>query len=180
MRQIGHFVGGKEVPGSSGRFGDVFGIIYADSVHSGAPLSTVERWLGLPGGRRLVDTILVVENFPVLVRDREQDAGLRIVDADVRVVEDLPLVAEARPAERLRLRVRYDAARVAPASASAALAGWRAALVALPAAGTVGDLLAAAGGAVAAEAAGAAARRRDRAADLLAATRRRPAGGSAS
>jgi malonate-semialdehyde dehydrogenase (acetylating)/methylmalonate-semialdehyde dehydrogenase len=24
MRQIGHFIGGKEVPGSSGRFGDVF------------------------------------------------------------------------------------------------------------------------------------------------------------
>jgi hypothetical protein len=86
-------------------------------------------------------------------------------------------VVEARPDEQLRLRARWDASRVSAGTVAAALAGWRAALTAFPAAGTVGDLLAPARAGLAAEAADAAAVRRARAAERLGAARRRPTGG---
>jgi hypothetical protein len=76
------------------------------------PLSLVERCAGVPAGARLFDSIVVSENFPQHRRDGAPER-LRVTEEDSSVEEGYPLVLEIRPGRTIRLRVRYDAGRVA-------------------------------------------------------------------
>ncbi|PZG13296.1 hypothetical protein C1I95_23955, partial [Micromonospora craterilacus] len=68
------------------------------------PLTEVDRCL--PGTGPSFDTLVVVENFPTSVTDGTASRRLLVTDLTNEVREGYPLVCEAQPGERLRIRIR--------------------------------------------------------------------------
>ncbi|MEW5930137.1 MAG: amino acid adenylation domain-containing protein, partial [Gemmatimonadota bacterium] len=82
-----------------------------------SPLSDVQRWSGVGGGRPLFETLVAFENHPV---EEMAGAGERafVVEGWARMGRShYPLELMVLPGEQLRLRVEYDAGRIeAPAA----------------------------------------------------------------
>jgi nonribosomal peptide synthetase protein BlmV len=86
-----------------------------------SPLTLVERCADTQPGTRLFDSIVVVENFPTVIREEHMSRRLRITGATASVIEGYPMVLDVRPGDAVRLRLRYDTRLVSSATAAAAL-----------------------------------------------------------
>ncbi|HEX8244104.1 MAG TPA: condensation domain-containing protein, partial [Longimicrobium sp.] len=80
--------------------------------HDHAPLHRVQQWAGVPADRALFDVLYAFENYPIEGGRDEEGEG----DAsDVRMVErtNYPLTVTIVPGAEPRLRLTWDAARLA-------------------------------------------------------------------
>jgi aryl carrier-like protein len=87
------------------------------------PLTLAERCSSARPGQRLFDSIVVVENFPVLVGEARTTRRLQITEATATVEEGYTLVLEARPGAEVQVALRYDRSRISADIAEALLAG---------------------------------------------------------
>ena len=101
----------------------------ATMAHEHSPLTEVRRYSGVPGGRPLFETALVVQNFPVSADD-ESAGPPRVTHVEGYESAALPLVVFLLPGERIAVRVAYrrgvvsdGGARIVAESVAAALAG---------------------------------------------------------
>jgi thioesterase domain-containing protein len=103
--------------------------------HQQSPLTQLEAWSEIAPGRRLFESLVVFENYPIGENCRRQNAGftVREVQATVRTVYPLTLIA--LPGEELQLELSYLRARFAPAAMRRLLSELQILLAAMPAAG---------------------------------------------
>ncbi len=79
------------------------------------PLTAVQGWSGVEGGRNLFDSIVVFENYPITADD-VAGHGVRLRDLDARETTSYPLSVVASPGPRLSLGLGYDPALFDPAT----------------------------------------------------------------
>jgi len=77
--------------------------------HEHTPLSQIQRWSEVRGGRSLFDSLLVFENYPIT--ESESTLDLVVEDADYREQSNYPLALLVVPGSSLRLILVYDTAR---------------------------------------------------------------------
>jgi thioesterase domain-containing protein/acyl carrier protein len=75
------------------------------------PLEQIQGWSELGEGRRLFQSLVVYENYPLDPRLRCGAAGLRFLDVRGSATASFPLTLIAVPGERLPFRLRYDGSR---------------------------------------------------------------------
>ncbi len=78
--------------------------------HEHTPLSRVQRWSDVAGGRPLFDSLLVFENFP-MDEAIPTIGGLEIRDVDLSDRTNYPLTVAVLPQEELGFDVMYDRRR---------------------------------------------------------------------
>ncbi|MET0647782.1 MAG: amino acid adenylation domain-containing protein [Pyrinomonadaceae bacterium] len=81
-----------------------------------SPLAKVQEWSGVPAGTPLFESIVIFQNLPVdesLGRQAETGLSVSVLRHDPR--NNFPLTLMCIPADRLALRVFYDARRFAAA-----------------------------------------------------------------
>lgn len=81
----------------------------------------IHEWSGLPGHRRVFDTLVVFENFPASPAGAE--GALRIEELRGGITAAVPLVLVVVPGERLELHLIHDPDRIVSAEANALLDG---------------------------------------------------------
>ncbi len=97
----------------------------AETGHQHVPPDRLQRWSGLPPGRRLFDSLLVFENYPGTRAGERRSGGLRIRDVRGEVTSAYPLAAVALLETELELRLQYDPNRLRQRQAAWLLQGWR-------------------------------------------------------
>ncbi|MFE8945341.1 amino acid adenylation domain-containing protein [Streptomyces sp. NPDC007856] len=93
--------------------------------HEHVPLTQVKGWSGVPQGRPLFETLVVVENHPVSLPGADPAGPDRVLVRDVSVADetDVALTLVAVPdGDRIGLRLQFDAMRYDEASAERLLA----------------------------------------------------------
>lgn len=100
--------------------------------HQHAPLTQLEAWSEITPGRRLFESLVVYENYPIAENCRRQNAGFSVRDVHATVSTVYPLTLIVLPGAELQLELRYQRARFAPAAARRLLAELAALLAALP------------------------------------------------
>lgn len=132
--------------------------------HQHAPLTQLEAWSDITPGRRLFESLVVYENYPIAENCRRQNAGFSVRDVHATVSTVYPLTLIALPGAELQLELRYQRARFAPAAMRRLLSELAALLATMPVAAdqTLGQFaqLAAAAPSTAAESSAAALRPR--------------------
>ncbi len=108
------------------------------------PLARIQGWSELPPATPLFGSLVVFENYPVAM-PHGNGAGGGLGLEDLRFVEanHYPLTLEVVPGDRLQLKLTYDRRRFAAAivvDLLARVAATLAAMPAMPAAATVGEL----------------------------------------
>ncbi|MDQ7803082.1 non-ribosomal peptide synthase/polyketide synthase [Amycolatopsis sp. A133] len=73
------------------------------------PLTAVQAWSGVEGGRNLFDSLVVFENYPVTADDVAAH-GVRLRDLQAMETTNYPLSVVAAPGPRLSLGLGYDPA----------------------------------------------------------------------
>ncbi|MEV6827024.1 non-ribosomal peptide synthase/polyketide synthase [Amycolatopsis sp. NPDC051102] len=73
------------------------------------PLTAVQAWSGVGGGRNLFDSLVVFENYPVTADD-VAGHGVRLRDLQAMETTNYPLSVVAAPGPRLSLGLGYDPA----------------------------------------------------------------------
>ncbi|WP_410640976.1 non-ribosomal peptide synthase/polyketide synthase [Amycolatopsis sp. lyj-346] len=73
------------------------------------PLTAVQAWSGVEGGRNLFDSLVVFENYPVTANDAAAP-GVRLRDLQAMETTNYPLSVVAAPGPRLSLGLGYDPA----------------------------------------------------------------------
>ncbi|WP_103352219.1 non-ribosomal peptide synthetase [Amycolatopsis sp. CA-128772] len=73
------------------------------------PLTAVQAWSGVGGGRNLFDSLVVFENYPVTADDVAAH-GVRLRDLQAMETTNYPLSVVAAPGPRLSLGLGYDPA----------------------------------------------------------------------
>ncbi|MBE8520858.1 non-ribosomal peptide synthase/polyketide synthase [Amycolatopsis sp. H6(2020)] len=73
------------------------------------PLTAVQAWSGVEGGRNLFDSLVVFENYPVTADDVAAH-GVRLRDLQAMETTNYPLSVVAAPGPRLSLGLGYDRA----------------------------------------------------------------------
>lgn len=89
--------------------------------HEHSPPTQIQRWSEVPSDRRLFETLVVFENYPVDAPHRGRGSGFEIHDIRGSASANFPLTLIAIPGERLALRLRYDARRCSVTGADAIL-----------------------------------------------------------
>lgn len=83
----------------------------AVSRYEHTPPAQVQAWSGVPGHRRLFESLLVFENFPWNVSKPSRAGTLQVEDFSGDVTTNYPLTLVVAPGEGLSLQVRYDGRR---------------------------------------------------------------------
>ncbi|HEY6349972.1 MAG TPA: non-ribosomal peptide synthase/polyketide synthase [Candidatus Angelobacter sp.] len=78
------------------------------SQYEHTPLPQVQKWSDIPAGRRLFDSILVFENFPLDESLLQENHGLIVEDVEAIETTNYPLTVTAVPQSDLRLLISYD------------------------------------------------------------------------
>ncbi|GII94614.1 non-ribosomal peptide synthetase [Sinosporangium siamense] len=93
--------------------------------HQHLGLAEVQRVAGVtaPGARDLFDTLVVIENYPVVADMADRAGGFGITALDVRDASHYPVSLTVLPGSRLELRLDYDVHRIGEPAAQAVLAG---------------------------------------------------------
>ncbi|MGW5744628.1 amino acid adenylation domain-containing protein, partial [Amycolatopsis sp. NPDC003861] len=73
------------------------------------PLTAVQAWSGVEGGRNLFDSLVVFENYPVTADD-VAGHGVRLRELQAMETTNYPLTVVAAPGPRLSLGLGYDTA----------------------------------------------------------------------
>ncbi|WP_143264148.1 non-ribosomal peptide synthetase, partial [Amycolatopsis kentuckyensis] len=73
------------------------------------PLTAVQAWSGVEGGRNLFDSLVVFENYPVTADDVAAH-GVRLRELQAMETTNYPLSVVAAPGPRLSLGLGYDSA----------------------------------------------------------------------
>ncbi|WP_410573852.1 non-ribosomal peptide synthase/polyketide synthase [Amycolatopsis sp. cmx-4-61] len=73
------------------------------------PLTAVQAWSGVEGGRNLFDSLVVFENYPVTADDVAAH-GVRLRELQAMETTNYPLTVVAAPGPRLSLGLGYDPA----------------------------------------------------------------------
>jgi thioesterase domain-containing protein len=89
---------------------------FAMQPHEHASLDDIARWCGVPGHRRLFETFLVVENFP-MAADHATD--LRLSGFSSGLTSTSPVTVAVGMGEPWFLHLRYDLSRVSQSGARA-------------------------------------------------------------
>ena len=98
-------------------------------------LADVQGWSELPQGQPLFETILVFENYPGDELLRAMPSSLRLENLRTAERTNYLLTAAVVPAERITLKLHFDARRLAAEPVKRMLAGWQRLLRGLIAAG---------------------------------------------
>jgi len=98
-----------------------------------SPPTQIQRWSEVPSDRRLFETLVVFENYPVDAAHRGRVAGFEVRDLRGSASANFPLTLIAIPGERLALRLRYDPRRCNAAAAEKILEHLTAVLEAIAA-----------------------------------------------
>ncbi|HEV7222112.1 MAG TPA: condensation domain-containing protein, partial [Pirellulales bacterium] len=96
------------------------------------PLTRVEAFAALPPGRRLFESLVVFENYPIGENCR-QDAGFQVRDVQATVGTIYPLALVAVPGEELSLTLNYQRQRFAVAAVRRLLSELQTLLLTMPA-----------------------------------------------
>lgn len=96
------------------------------------PLVEVEAQSAIPRGRRLFESLVVFENYPIAENCRELNAPFEVIDLQATVKTIYPLTLAATPGEELLLEIRYLRDRFAPAAMRRLLSELQTLLTALP------------------------------------------------
>jgi NRPS condensation-like uncharacterized protein len=75
------------------------------------PLSELQRWVALPGGARLFESIVVFENNPGFGGEWDRYGDLLVGDVRATIRNSLPLTLRVVPGQRLAFQLLYDARR---------------------------------------------------------------------
>jgi amino acid adenylation domain-containing protein len=110
-----------------------------DRVHDHVPLNVIAADLGVADPVELVDTYIVHENFPIDVDTQRRFARWRPDIAEMRTEHALRMLIW--PVDELSFHLSYDARLTCARDAGALMDAYVAILLAMPAAGRVGDLL---------------------------------------
>jgi non-ribosomal peptide synthetase component F len=78
-----------------------------------APLSKVQRWSAVPGGRPLFESIVVFENNAGFGLSTEQHGTIEIRNVRPLIRNSLPLTLRCVPGQALSLQLLYDTSRFA-------------------------------------------------------------------
>ncbi len=98
------------------------------------PLETLQAWSEIPRGTRLIESLLVFQNFPLNPLEVTDLPGFRIADSQVAGATHYPVTLYVAPrAEGLDLRLDYHASRLDAGSARQLLAHLRTVLAAFAA-----------------------------------------------
>nr|QEO74128.1 condensation domain-containing protein [uncultured bacterium] len=82
------------------------------------PLESIQAWSGLPRGSRLIESLLVFQNFPLNPLEMTSPAGFRILDAQVMGATHYPITLYVAPRNGgLDLRFDYHVSRLGAESA---------------------------------------------------------------
>ncbi|MEO1636268.1 MAG: condensation domain-containing protein, partial [Cyanobacteria bacterium J06631_9] len=86
--------------------------------YSYASLTDIQSWSDLTGNRKLFESLLVFENYPLSIETVTQDMGVGFTLKDAQGYEqtNYPLTLVIIPGETIQLSLRYDALRVRPAA----------------------------------------------------------------
>ncbi|MDT5030224.1 MAG: hypothetical protein QOC94_395 [Actinoplanes sp.] len=98
-----------------------------------APPRDIRRWAGLAGDTSLAETLVVFENVPTVAGTSPGD--LDVTDVHMWEQAGFPLTVTVLPAERLVMRLAYDADRFTPAQMEAMLRHYAVLLRGLAASG---------------------------------------------
>ena len=77
--------------------------------HEHTPLTRIQRWSDVRGGRALFDSLVVFENYPPI--ERAEDIGLAVESVEYREQSNYPLALLVVPGPALRLIAVYDTGR---------------------------------------------------------------------
>ncbi|HVX60395.1 MAG TPA: alpha/beta fold hydrolase [Pirellulales bacterium] len=96
------------------------------------PLVEVEAQSGIPPGRRLFESLVVFENYPIAENCRKLDAPFEIHDLQATIKTIYPLTLAATPGDELLLEIRYLRQRFAAAAMRRLLSELQTLLAAFP------------------------------------------------
>ncbi|HKQ73501.1 MAG TPA: amino acid adenylation domain-containing protein, partial [Blastocatellia bacterium] len=74
-----------------------------------SPLSEVQKWVGVGGGERMFESLLVFENYPIETLLENQQSSLKIENLQLAEKTNYALTVVAELRERLAVRLEYDA-----------------------------------------------------------------------
>ncbi|MFP5287986.1 MAG: non-ribosomal peptide synthetase, partial [Thermoanaerobaculia bacterium] len=98
------------------------------------PLESIQAWSGLPRGQRLIESLLVFQNFPLNPLQMTTPAGFRILDAQVMGATHYPITLYVAPRnDGLDLRFDYHVSRLSAESARRLIGHLRTVLAAFAA-----------------------------------------------
>ena len=98
------------------------------------PLESIQAWSGLPRGSRLIESLLVFQNFPLNPLELTAPAGFRILDAQVMGATHYPITLYVAPRNGgLDLRFDYHVSRLGAESARRLIGHLRTVLAAFAA-----------------------------------------------
>lgn len=80
--------------------------------HEHVPLADIARAAGIATERRLFDTLLVIENYPLGDSSSQRVGDLQISNIHGTATSAYPLTLIALPGEKLRLRLLHDSQRI--------------------------------------------------------------------
>ncbi len=100
--------------------------------HAHAPLERVQAVGDVPSGRPLFETLLLFENYPTGGALEGRKGSLRIGGLRSHIDTHYPITVTVTPGERLAVTVTHDPGRIDATTARRLLAGFGAALEALP------------------------------------------------
>ena len=89
------------------------------------PLAAIQGWSEVGRGQSLFESILVFENYPGDDALRQVPSSLRFSGLQTREQTNFPLTAAVVPAQRLTLRLAFDAGRFAAEAMERLLEQWR-------------------------------------------------------
>jgi Condensation domain len=75
------------------------------------PLSQIQRWSAVPGGRRIFESIVVFENNPGFGCEHERYGDIEVGDVKAVIRNSLPLTLRSVPSPKLRFQLLYDGRR---------------------------------------------------------------------
>jgi thioesterase domain-containing protein len=97
------------------------------------PLMQVEAQSTISGGRRLFESLVIVENYPIAENCRKLNTSFAVHDLHAAIKTMYPLTLVARPGEELLLELRYLRQRFAAAAMRRLLSELQVLLVSMPA-----------------------------------------------
>ncbi|HLE85907.1 MAG TPA: condensation domain-containing protein, partial [Thermoanaerobaculia bacterium] len=100
--------------------------------HAYAPLERVQAVSDVPAGRPLFETLLLFENYPTAGALEGRKGSVRIEYLRSHIETHYPITVTVTPGERLAVTVTHDPGRIDATTARRLLAGFGAALEALP------------------------------------------------
>ena len=100
--------------------------------HEHSPLVRVQEWSDMAQGEALFDTLLVLENYPLIESPEDEPCTLKLVSRESLDQSNYPLAVLVIPGEQLRLMLVYDPSVYSDETVTAILDHLQTLLAAMP------------------------------------------------